>query len=111
MLRSPRRSTRRQALPRRLNDCRVRRIFHKDLHYHLYKIQVPQELSERDKMSQQQFCNEFLDLVENNSDLAHFHVSGCVNNQNCRYWAANNPHEIRQHPLHSAKVTVGCAVS
>jgi len=45
------------------------------------------------------------------SDEAHFHVSGYVNKQKCRYWAPNNPHELQQHPLHSAKVTVWCAVS
>ena len=45
------------------------------------------------------------------SDQAPFYVSGCVNKHNCRYWAPNNPHELHQHPLHSAKVTVCCAVS
>jgi hypothetical protein len=40
------------------------------------------------------------------SDKAHFHMSGYVNKQNCRYWAPNKPHELNQRPLHSAKVTV-----
>jgi len=71
-------------------------------------------------VSQLQFCNEFLDLVKNNSvivntllmsDEAHFHVSGYVNKQKCYYWAPNNPHELHQHPLHSTKMTVWCAVS
>jgi len=61
-------------------------------------------------VSQLQFRNEFLDLVKNNSDIvntllmsdgSHFHVSGYVNKQNCRYWAS---------PLHSAQVMVWCAV-
>ena len=60
-----------------------------------------------------------LGLGENNSDVvntslisdeAHFHVSGYVNKHNCRYWAPNNTHELQQRPLHSAKVTVCCAV-
>jgi hypothetical protein len=38
-------------------------------------------------------------------DEAHFHLSGSVNKQNFRYWAAENPHELHQCPLHSAKVT------
>jgi hypothetical protein len=41
---------------------------------------------------------------------AHFHVSDKVNKQNCHYWDPNNPHELHQHPLHSAKVTVWCEV-
>ena len=100
-----------QALALRLNECSFCRIFHKNLHYHPYKIQVAKQLSERYKVSQLQFCNEFLDLVKNNSNIlntllsdeAHFHVSGYVNKQNCCYWALNNPHELYQCPLHSAK--------
>jgi len=45
------------------------------------------------------------------SDEAHFHVPGYANKQKCCYWAPNKPHELHQHPLHSAKVTVWCAVS
>jgi hypothetical protein len=44
------------------------------------------------------------------SEEAHFHTSGYVNKQNCCYWAPNNLLEL-QHPLHSAKVTVWCAIS
>ena len=32
------------------------------------------------------------------------------NKQNCCYWAAENPREIHQKPLHSPKVTVWCAL-
>jgi len=41
------------------------------LHYHPSKIQVAQELSGRDNESRLQFCNEFLELVRNNSDILH----------------------------------------
>jgi hypothetical protein len=44
------------------------------------------------------------------SDEAHFQVPGYVNKQNCRAWAPNNPHELHQSPLQSAKVTVCCEV-
>jgi hypothetical protein len=92
-----------------------RRILHKNLHYHPHKIQVAQELNKRDKVSRLQFYNEFLGLMKNNSDVvkillmsdeAHFHGSGCVNKQNCRHWVPNNPRELHQRPLHTAKVTV-----
>ena len=70
MLRSPRRSARRQGLALHLNECSVRRILRKDLRYHPYKIQVAQKLSARNKVNRLQFCNEFLDLVKSNKRLA-----------------------------------------
>jgi len=94
MLRSPRRSAWQQALASHLNECSFCWILHKDLYYDPYTVQVAQELSEWDKVSRLQFCNEFLNLVKNNSDIvntllmldeAHFYVSGCVNKHNCRY--------------------------
>ena len=45
------------------------------------------------------------------SDKAPFHLSGYVNRQNFCYWAPNNPHELLQCLLYSARVTVYCAVS
>ena len=45
------------------------------------------------------------------SDEAHFYLTGHVNKQNCRYWSKDNPSEIHERPLHSARVTVWCAVS
>jgi hypothetical protein len=45
------------------------------------------------------------------SDEAHFHLDGSVNKQNCRYWAAENPRQLHQRPLHSPKVTVWCGVT
>jgi hypothetical protein len=61
MLRSPGRSARRQALALRLKEFSVCRILHEGLHYHPYKIQVAQELSERDKVSRLHFCSELGD--------------------------------------------------
>ena len=117
-LRCPRRSARRQALTLRFKECSICWILHKNLHYRPHKNQVAQELSEREKVSWLQFCNEFLDLVENNIDIVnilltsvkvHFHMSGYANKQKCRYWAPTQ--ELHQHPLYSAKVTMWCAVS
>ena len=51
MLGSPRSSARRQALALRLDECSVRRLLHKDLHYYPYKIQFTQVLRARDKSS------------------------------------------------------------
>ena len=34
-----------------------------------------------------------------------------VNKQNCRFWAAENPRELHQRPLHTAKLSVWCGIS
>ena len=45
------------------------------------------------------------------SDEAHFHLNGTVNKQNLRHWAPENPRNIHERPLHSARVTLWCAVA
>ena len=61
-----------------------------------------------------------LDLINRNkevlnnlimSDEAHFHLTGLVNKQNCRYWSDRHPRELVQKPMHSSKVTVWCDVA
>jgi hypothetical protein len=44
-------------------------------------------------------------------DEASFYLCCNVSSQNCRYWATENPHDIHQKPLHSAKVIVWCGVA
>ena len=39
-------------------------------------------------------------------DEAHFHLSGHVNRQNCRFWADENPHATVEFPMTREKVTV-----
>lgn len=117
--RSPERSAKRHALALNISNRSFRRIL-KDLHFHPYKIQVVQELLPRDLGIRVDFCERFEGLVAENpdatdfllmSDEAHFHLSGFVNKQNFRYWATENPQHLHKVPLHSAKVTVWCAVS
>jgi hypothetical protein len=66
-------------------------------------------------MAQQQFCEKMIENINDDpnfvnnffmSDEAHFHISGYVNKQNCRYWAPANPHQLHEQPLHSQNVTV-----
>jgi len=48
------------------------------------------------------------------TDETHFHfytITFHINKQNCRYWAAENPRELHERPLHSEKMTVWCAMS
>lgn len=118
--RSPRRSARRHSTALGISNRTVRRILHKDLHLHPYKIQIVQALNGTDYVSRQRFCAEFLDLINQDEDIvnnlwmsdeAHFHLSGYVNKQNFRYWSDVNPRQMHQEPLHSTKVTVWCAIS
>jgi hypothetical protein len=59
------------------------------------------------------FLEDFLEILNAEdvinillmTDEAHFYLSGFVNKQNFRYWAAENPHQLHQHPLYSEKVT------
>jgi hypothetical protein len=118
--RSPRRSAHHHASTLRLSDRSVRRILHLDCKFHPYKIQVVQELKERDLVARTQYCREMLARMEDDedfihnlfmSDEAHFHLSGFVNKQNFRYWAIENPKTMHEKPLHCEKVTVWCALS
>jgi hypothetical protein len=45
------------------------------------------------------------------TDEARFHLSGCVNSQNNRYWRTENPHSIHEFPLHDVKIGVWCAIN
>jgi hypothetical protein len=58
-------------------------------------MMVVQELRERDWLSRQASCEAMLENVPPDADVLssddHFHLSGSVNKQNFRYWAADNP--------------------
>lgn len=117
LLRSPRRSARRQSAALGISNRSVRRILHGNLHFHPYKLVVVQQLNVRDYAQRLNFAQQMLDLFEENenmsllmSDEAHFHLNGAVNKQNCRYWADENPRQLHAMPLHSPKLTVWCAV-
>lgn len=44
------------------------------------------------------------------SGEAQLHISGIANQQNCCFWALENPRELYEKAQHSPKVTVCCAV-
>jgi hypothetical protein len=108
---SPRHSAQKHVDALQLSDQSVRRILHRNLKMHPYKIAIAQELSERDCETRTTSCWGLLQNVPSTAvllfmDDAHFHLSGTVNKQNFQYWSNNNPRELRQRPLHSHKVTV-----
>lgn len=109
-------STRKRSSVLNVSRTSLNRILHKDLHLHPYKIQIVQQLRPSDYTKRLQFANEMLERFTsfNNiffSDEAHFHLTGHVNRQNCRYWSDVNPQLKHQTPLHSPKVTVWAALS
>jgi hypothetical protein len=118
--RSPHCSVRRHSVSLGLSEASIRRILHKDLHFYPYKIQVTHALHERDYVNRVNFCQTFLQLINQNqnllnnllmSDEAHVHLSGFVNKQNFCYCSATNPTELHERPLHSSKVTVWYTIS
>lgn len=113
---SPRRSALKHSAALGLSERSVRRILHRELGMHPFKMMLTQELSENDFESRRAACEDILHNIPRgalfiSSDEAHFHLSGTVNKQNFRYWAAENPRELHQRPLHSPYVTVWCAVA
>lgn len=114
--RDPQLSTRKRSAELTISRTSLRRILTKDLKFHPYKLQLVQELKPNDHHLRRAFAERMLERFRslNNilfSDEAHFHLSGYVNKQNCRYWAVENPKLKHQRPLHSLKVTVWAAMS
>lgn len=116
---APKISTRRRSTQLRISRTSLQRILHDDLHYYPYKIQITQKLHATDYDKRMNFTNKFLQLANNEdfinhlimSDEAHFHLNGYVNKQNQRFWASENPREIFETPLQTAKVTVWCGIT
>lgn len=94
------------------------RILKKDLHLHPYRLTAVHQLLPPDYARRVQFCRWFLANMDNNmldlsffSDEAWCHVSGYINSQNMRMWAADNPHFYRETPLHPLKIGVWIGLS
>ena len=117
LLRSPSRSARRHSSELGLSSRSLRRILHLDLHFHPYKLVVVQQLKPGDYAQRVTFAHEMQAIFQHNdnlilcmSDEARFHLNGMVNQQNCRYWASENPKQLHGRRLHRPKVTVWCAM-
>lgn len=113
-------STRKRSTQLKIGETSLRRILHQDLKMYPYKIQMTQRLTSDDyakrmEYSQQfiekDYCNESFLLNLWMSDEAHFHIGGCVNKQNARFWSTVNPQITYESTSHPQKVTVWCAIS
>lgn len=84
-------------------------------HIHPYKLQIVQQLNEKDKVARRTFCHRLhwtlssLPQIMNilvMYDETHTNYSGNVSKQNCRYWAPSNPYELHEELLRSERVIV-----
>ena len=116
--RSPRKSIRRASVELNLSRSTIHRILQGEK-LHPYVLRFLHEISEEDCADRLDFCEEMLQLIDNDqevvnhllfTDEANFHLSGEVNRHNCRYWASDNPNFFATVPLHSPKVVVWMGV-
>lgn len=87
ILQSPRRSACKHARSLQMSDRSVRRVLQQEFQFHLYKIAVVQELSQRNFALRQAACETLVETLPQDgilfcSDEAQFHLSGYVNMQN-----------------------------
>lgn len=73
--------------------------------FHPFKVTLVHELNEDDFDRRVEFCEDMMERVDNDpnfihnivfSDEATFQINGSLNRHNCRYWAAENPHWMRE---------------
>jgi len=109
-------------LPQQVNVPRTSAhgILKEDLHLYPYKVQLVQQLLPPDKVQRKTFSDWFVNMCRLEeelmqylitSDEAHFHLSGYVNKQNCKFWGKANSQTVHERPSHSVKVAVWCAVT
>jgi hypothetical protein len=80
----------------------VQRILHKDLNFHPSKTVTVQELNGRNMANRRNSSKQLLETLNDDdainailmTDEVHFRLSGFVNKQNYRYWAAENPQQL-----------------
>jgi hypothetical protein len=89
-----------------ISDRTMCHILYQDLNFHPYKYQIIQQLKNTNPIIKQQFCRQFLEILNGNynylnvsllSDEVHFYlykqrcVCKHVNNQSMRYLSQQNP--------------------
>ena len=102
-----------------MNDRSIWRMF-KELDGLAYRIQVAQCPTETDERARLQYCSQMLSMTYADqdffsniwfSDESHIDLNGYINQQTTRFLGFERPDVVVQKPLHSARVTIWCAVS
>ncbi|CAH1365997.1 unnamed protein product, partial [Tenebrio molitor] len=97
---SPKTSLRKLSLQADVPLSTCQKIVRKNLNLYPYKITTLQELRPGDSERRLEYCNWFLNNLNDDrlldisffSDEAWVHLSGYVNSQNYRIWSSENPH-------------------
>lgn len=115
----PRTSVRNVSAAVGISKTSVSRLLRRDK-FHPYIMQLHQELKPQDNLCRDAFCEMFTDLIDADpglvaricfSDESTFRLNGEVNTHNCRYWAKENPHELRVgHSQFQEKVNVWAGI-
>ncbi|EFN81575.1 hypothetical protein EAI_17384, partial [Harpegnathos saltator] len=101
---NPHSSLRRTAQAQEIGTSSVRRIL-KSNKLHPYKMTLVHEINEDDPDRRLEFCEDMILRIDQDpdflynivfSDEATFQLNGTCNRHNCRYWADENPHWMRE---------------
>ena len=116
---NPHTSSTHMATDNNLHQSTVSKIL-KQQKLHPYKVQFIQELLDDDPDRRNEFCENMIDLINDNarllrmicfSDEATFCLNGEVNKQNFRYWATENPHwYMETHTQYRGNVNVWAGI-
>ena len=107
---SPRKSTRQLSQQVGISRASVRRIIHSDLKLFHYKVQILQAQTKANKTEHFEFGQTISERTENDPQLfnallfsneAHFHLSGQVKKQHCKFGPMNSL-------MNMLKKTSGC---
>lgn len=102
---NPHLATRTVALDHGTSHMSVQRILNRKK-FHPFKVTLVQEFLEDDFDRRLEFCDRMMEFCNNFpniintivfSDEATFSLNGTINRHNCRYWARENPHWMREH--------------
>lgn len=100
----PNLSTRKASQAHDTSETSIRRVL-KNAKFHLYKINLVQELIANDFDRRVEFCKIMMQKIEEHpefinkivfSDKTTFLLDGAVNRHNSRYWSDINPHWMRE---------------